>query len=115
VQNHLQVETRREGRDVCVLVTHGELDLASSGLLESALADAIASAAKQVIVDLRGLQFIDSIGLSVLIRADRRVRESGRRFGLVRGGSQVQRLLGLTGLASRVSLADTPEQLIVRG
>jgi anti-sigma B factor antagonist len=112
VQNHLEVETRHEGDDVCVLVPRGELDLASSDLLESALADAIASAVKQVIVDLRGLQFIDSIGLSVLIRADQRVRESGRRFGLVRGGSQVQRLLGLTGLASRVSLADTPEQLI---
>jgi anti-anti-sigma factor len=112
VQNHLEVETRHEGEDVCVLVTRGELDLASSGLLESALADAIGSDVKHVIVDLRALEFIDSIGLSVLIRADQRVRASGRRFGLVRGGAQVQRLLGLTGLASRVSLGDTPEELI---
>lgn len=114
MQNHLQVESRHED-GVCVLVTRGELDLASSEILESALADAVASPARHVIVDLRALEFIDSIGLSVLIRADQRVRATGRRFGLVRGGSQVQRLLGLTGLASRVSLADTPEELIVGG
>jgi hypothetical protein len=30
----------------------------------------------------------------------------------VRGGSQVQRLLSLTGLADRLKIADTPEELI---
>lgn len=112
--NHFEVQTRREGEGVTVLVTSGELDLASSEQLESALAEATADGSGYVIIDLRGLQFIDSVGLSVLIKADRRVREGGGRFGLVRGSGQVQRLLDLTGLASRVPLADAPEQLIAR-
>lgn len=113
--NHFDVQTRQEGDGVAVLVTSGELDLASSEQLEAAVTEAIAARSRHVIVDLRGLEFIDSVGLSVLIKADRRVRETGGRFGLVRGSGQVQRLLGLTGLASRVPLADTPEQLIVGG
>jgi anti-anti-sigma factor len=112
VPPHFDVQSRREGDDAVVLVTSGELDLASSDQLEEALAEATAEGTTHVIIDLRDLQFIDSVGLSVLIRADQRVRETGGRFGLVRGGPQVQRLLELTGLASRVALADTPEQLI---
>ena len=115
MHSHLDVQTLPRGEDIIVLAARGELDLASSELLESAIAAAIESAAAQVILDLRGLEFIDSVGISVLIRANQRLHDLGRRFGLVRGGAQVQRLLSLTGLDSRVSLGDTPEQLIAGG
>lgn len=112
MHSHFEVQRREHGDGVVVLAASGELDLASCGQLEDALAQAIAANSTHVIVDLRGLQFIDSVGLSVLIKADQQVRNGGGRFGLVRGSGQVQRLLDLTGLASRVALADTPEQLI---
>jgi anti-sigma B factor antagonist len=66
---------------------------------------------KLVVVDLRELEFIDSTGLGVLVRAYVRSGEDGYRFGLVRGSGQVQRLLGLTGLADQLPIADSLEEL----
>ena len=63
-------------------------------------------------MDLRELEFLDSTGLSVLVKANRRAVEAGQRFALVRGGPQVQRLLELTGVADRLTVVDTPEELL---
>jgi anti-sigma B factor antagonist len=93
-----------------VLATSGELDLASGPQLEAELERV--SESELVIVDLRRLEFIDSTGLSVLVKANQRAEEAGRRFALVNGGSQIQRLLNLTGIADRLTLVDTPEELL---
>ena len=111
VQSHFRVETRRHDR-VAVLAVTGELDLASSPALEGELERVSQSDAGVVIVDLRELEFLDSTGLSVLVKANRRAVEAGQRFALVRGGPQVQRLLELTGVADRLTVVDTPEELL---
>ncbi|MBV9838116.1 MAG: STAS domain-containing protein [Solirubrobacterales bacterium] len=111
VHSHLRVEVRSEPR-ATVLAVSGELDLASSPALEEALERVRESDPATLILDLRELVFIDSTGLSVLVKADQRARETGKRFGLVNGPSQVQRLLVLTGLTERLTMADTPEELL---
>ncbi len=93
----------------------GELDLASSPALEEELDRVVASGAQLVIVDLRELEFMDSTGLSVLVRAHQRAEEQGKRFGLVNGSQQVQRLLTLTGVADRLTLVNSPEELFGGG
>lgn len=90
----------------------GELDLASSPALEQELEQGPGSDAPVVIVDLRKLEFMDSTGLSVLVRAHQRAAETDRRFGLVKGPPQVQRLLDLTGVAERLTIVDSPEELL---
>jgi len=55
---------------------------------------------------------MDSTGLSVLVRAHQRAIGKGQRFGVVKGPQQVQRLLSLTGVAERLTLADSPEELL---
>ena len=89
----------------------GELDLASSPALEQELESGTASRAEVVIVDLRQLEFMDSTGLSVLVRAHQRATDNGQRFAVVQGPQQVQRLLSLTGVADRLTLVDTPEEV----
>jgi anti-anti-sigma factor len=93
-----------------VLTLTGELDLASSPALEEELGKL--RDPEFLIVDLRGLEFIDSTGLSVLVKAHQGAQEAGRGFGLVKGGAQVQRLLALTGLDERLTVADAPEELL---
>jgi anti-anti-sigma factor len=95
-----------------VLAVGGELDLSSSRALEEELERALASDAPCVIVDLRDVEFIDSTGLGVLVKANQQAVDGGRRFGLVQGGAQVQRLLSLTGLSERLTVAGTPEEII---
>lgn len=111
VQSHFRVEVRAENHATVISVS-GELDLASSPVLEEELDRVADSHTEVVIVDLRELEFMDSTGLSVLVRAHQRAEEQGRRLGLVNGSQQVQRLLTLTGVAERLTLADTPEELL---
>lgn len=111
MQSNFSVQVRDEDRAVVIGVS-GELDLASSPALEQALERGAAAHADLVIVDLRELEFMDSTGLSVLVRAHQRSTESGQRFGVVRGPQQVERLLTLTGVADRLTLADSPDELL---
>jgi anti-sigma B factor antagonist len=111
VQSHFQVDVRNSD-DATVISVSGELDLASSPALEEELERVAQSNAQLVVVDLRNLEFMDSTGLSVLVRAHQRAEENGRRLGLVNGSQQVQRLLTLTGVADRLALTDVPEGLL---
>lgn len=111
MQSHFNVEERRE-RGATVLTVSGELDLAASPALETQLDQVFADSVTHLIIDLRELEFIDSTGLSVLVKAHQRAQEAGCRFGLVNGGPQVRRLLDLTGIAERLTVADAPEQLL---
>jgi anti-sigma B factor antagonist len=113
VQSNFSVETH-DGNQAVVIGVTGELDLASSPALEQELERGVASQAEVVIVDLRRLEFMDSTGLSVLVRAHQRATENGQRFGVVKGPQQVQRLLSLTGVADRITLADSPDELLAQ-
>jgi anti-anti-sigma factor len=114
VQTQFRVEVHQNDRGT-VIALSGELDLASSPALEEALATVFNSGAQTVVIDLRQLDFMDSTGLSILVRAHHSVIEGKRRLALVKGPPQVQRLLTLTGVADRLSLVDAPEDVFGRG
>lgn len=90
----------------------GELDLASGPTLESELEKVSPPDTTLVIIDLRRLEFMDSTGLSIIVRAHQRLSQEGCELGLVRGSPQVQRLLDLTGVAERLRLVSAPEELL---
>ncbi len=90
----------------------GELDLASGPELETELDRLGGPETKVVVIDLRQLDFMDSTGLSIIVRAHQRMAGEGCEMGLVKGSQQVQRLLDLTGVADRLRLVDTPEELL---
>ena len=95
-----------------MLTVSGELDLASSPTLEQELARVGNAGSEIVILDLHELEFMDSTGLSVVVKAHQQAQEAGRCFGLVKGRPQVQRLLSLTGVAERMPLADSVQELL---
>jgi anti-sigma B factor antagonist len=111
VQNQFRVEVRRDGEAAVVSVS-GELDLASGPELETELDRLAGPETKLVVIDLRQLDFMDSTGLSIIVRAHQRMAGEGCEMGLVKGSQQVQRLLDLTGVAERLRLVDTPEELL---
>src|SRR6202021_1893333 len=67
---------------------------------------------KLVIVDLRELEFMDSTGLSIIVRAHQRLSEHGCELTLIKGPPQVQRLLDLTGVADRLRSGSEPGELL---
>ena len=109
LEPEFEVDVIEESRGTVVTVS-GELDVASSQVLEQELTKLRGTAT--LIVDLRGLTFIDSTGLGVLVRAHQVAKEQSCRFGLVRGEGQVNRLLALTGLDGELLIGDSTEQLL---
>lgn len=90
------LSVRREHRaDVLVLWLSGKLDRATSVLLDSEF-DAQAGQTTRLVVDLTGLEFIDSIGLETLVRTHRRATEHDQRLSFRKGLHLGQRPLELT-------------------
>src|SRR5207302_11089060 len=76
------IDVRRTDGFVQVVMT-GELDIATHGDAEAVIKDVQESGAGLVILDLRGLNFMDSTGLRLLVQADSRARDSGQRLAIV--------------------------------
>ena len=90
--------------DGFVLSVYGELDVASGPELEKQIKRLQWAGASAIVIDLSGLDFIDSTGLHVLIRAQQR-SEPGR-LSLLRGSRNVHRVFELTGTDSVLPFAD---------
>ena len=76
----------------------GEIDLASSDRLSRAVRDAIFEADAAVRLDLLQVTFIDSTGISVLVRARQLAVEEGVELRVVRASARVESVLDLMGL-----------------
>ena len=108
---HLELETTRNGQ-VAVVAPTGELDLSGAAVLQAEL-DRLAEEGELggVVLDLRGLEFMDSSGLRLVVLADMQAREAGRRFALVRGDETVHRVFDITRMSDRLQFVDDPEEL----
>jgi anti-sigma B factor antagonist len=83
----------------------GELDLAAAPILAHALSQA-EERIKRVVLDLRELTFMDASGVHVIVDADVRATAAGRGLVLVRGPSQVDRVLELTRASASLEIVD---------
>ena len=86
----------QRGPDELLLALRGELDLASAPALQRQLDLARRRGIENVLVDLRELEFLDAVGLQVLLYAHRRFLEGGHELRLRRGPKAVHRLFELT-------------------
>lgn len=88
----------------------GELDLATAAQLELTLRRA-QRRAQLIVVDLRGLTFMDSSGLHELINAAARSRRNAGRLVIVNVPPQASRLLEVTHLARLLEIGEDPAAL----
>jgi anti-anti-sigma factor len=89
------------------VAVHGELDLATAPALDDALRQASAESSR-VVLDLRGLSFIDSTGLRSVLQAHAHARADGHDLLVVRGSDAVHRVFVIAGVAELVPLLDEP-------
>jgi anti-sigma B factor antagonist len=104
----LMVDARNGVEDVLISV-EGEVDLATAPELEAALERALQRPGRRaVVVDLRGVEFLDPSGLSMLVRQHRLARAAARRLIVIKGPPQVQQVFELTGLSAYLTMVDEP-------
>jgi anti-sigma B factor antagonist len=94
----LTVSTTKLGADSYLVSVAGELDLHTGGPVEAALAAAVDRGARRLVVDLVGVTFLDSVGLGILTREAKRVRERGGECVVVADDPRIVRVFEITGL-----------------
>lgn len=95
---------QRSGELVIHLV--GELDLAAFDEVNELLTSAQSDGYRGVRVDLRALEFIDSSGIRLLLKAHKRAKKRGNEFCIIRGSERIQRIFALTDLDSRLPFCE---------
>jgi anti-sigma B factor antagonist len=99
--------TSRDGVDV--LSVEGEIDVASAPRLIAALNDAVAEAARSVIIDLTSVGFMDSTGLALLINAHRRLAVRRKGFAVVCPAGPLRRVFEITDMVDTLRVCPDRE------
>jgi len=86
-----------------VLRLSGDLDMAAAPTLKTVLHELQHGGAQEVIVDLRGLSFLDSMGLSALMEAHGAAQDGHRTLSFIAGGRTVHRVFQITKMDERVT------------
>lgn len=81
-----------------VVTPSGEVDLASAPRLREGLLGAEKLATQGLVVDLRGVGFIDSTGIGELVGCLRRCREANRPLAFVVPDGSIRKILHVTGM-----------------
>ena len=81
-----------------VVAPRGELDMATVGAVEHELRRQVAAGTRAVVLDLRGLSFMDSSGLHLVARWTAEASRDGFEFQIEPGSSVVQRVFELAGM-----------------
>ncbi len=100
-------------RRTAVLGVDGELDLATVGQFGDAFEslNLDADGFRHVVLDLRGLTFMDATGIGELLRQNRDAAMNRCNFAVVRGRESISRLLAITNVDAMLVLVDSPEDL----
>ena len=99
--------TSRDGVDV--LFVEGEIDVASAPRLIAALNEAVAEAARSVIIDLTSVGFMDSTGLALLINAHRRLAVRRKGFAVVCPAGPLRRVFEITDMVDTLRVCPDRE------
>lgn len=105
------VVLRRDERGVVLTVT-GEVDMLSSDQFRTALDEALADGPERLVVDLGGLTFLGSLGLSLLLDA-KLAADPGVLRVVARNGPR--RAIAITGLDEVLTLADSVDDAFGAG
>jgi anti-anti-sigma factor len=95
--------------DVVTVALAGDFDMQATFTVEPALERALETpGVRRIELDLRGLEFIDSTGMGVIVRLNRQARGRGVQLRLRRGPRPVHRVFELSGLADALPF-DSPD------
>ena len=88
--------TSEGGKEIVRL--RGDADVYTAPVLERRLNELVDDGAREIVIDLAELTFIDTTGLSVLVGTHRRLRAHDGRIRLRSPSGSVQKVLEITGL-----------------
>jgi anti-anti-sigma factor len=94
-----------------ILTLRGEIDLAVETPLRVAF-DQACSAEKPIVVNLRGVDFMDSTGLAVFVMTRNRLHARGHHLVVAEPIERVQQVIHLTALDTVIPIFDTESEAL---
>ncbi len=108
MDDEFRFDLRREGADA-ELKIFGEFDMTGVLRVEPDLSQLLdTEEVERLVLDLSGLEFVDSTGLGVIIDLDQRARRGDFELSIVPGPRQVQRVFEVTKLADVLPFREPP-------
>jgi anti-sigma B factor antagonist len=81
-----------------VIAPQGEVDISNLSVLDQVLTDVLQRRPRRLVVDLSSVAYLDSGGVSALLRAGHRFSGQGGQLALADGNRFIRRLLQMTGI-----------------
>lgn len=98
-----------------VVAVHGEIDMATAPSLREQVIGLVSEGRARIVVDLEGVDFIDSTGLGVLVGALKRSRTHDGELRLVCTNSRILKVFEITGLDGVFTVAATVDDAVGTG
>ena len=108
----LSLSTYDEG-DHTVVMVGGEIDVYTAPKLREQLIDLVSSGAYHLVVDMEGVDFLDSTGLGVLVGGLKRVRAHEGSLRLVCTQERILKIFRITGLTKVFPIHASVEEALV--
>ncbi|HEX3824697.1 MAG TPA: STAS domain-containing protein [Mycobacteriales bacterium] len=90
-----------------VVAVTGEIDVATAPSLQAKLVELVTAGKVDLIVDLQGVDFLDSTGLGVLVSTVKRARSGGGDLSLVCTHPNLLKVFEITGLTKVFAINET--------
>lgn len=87
-----------------VLVLHGDLDITSAPVFEATMFGLIGAGHHDLVVDLAALEFLESTGLTVLVRAHKQLATCGGTLTLRHPRPMARKVLETTGITTVIAV-----------
>jgi cysteine synthase B len=94
-----------------ILVFSGDLDFSHMDTARKALVGLMPPRHGGLALDLRGLTFMDTSGVRLVLQALHHADACDAQFALVEGSFEIQRVLDLVGLTDQLRIVDDPSRL----
>ncbi len=103
---------RRDDRGWTVVAVTGVIDVATAPTLRQTLQEIQFGGSARVLVDLTGVEMIDSFGLGVLVGARKRARSHDGDLAVLVTSDRIRHVFELTGLDATLRLVADPDHVL---
>ncbi len=105
----LDITTREIGGHAVVKLK-GEVDIYTAPSLRETIVDSVEKGRYKIAVDLDEVDFLDSIGLGVLVGGLKRVRPHNGELVIICNQEKILRIFKITGLAKIFKIYGSPDE-----
>ena len=104
--------TTREVDGKTVVSVGGEIDVYTAPKLRDKITELVADGRYHIVIDMEGVEFLDSTGLGVLVGGLKKVRAHDGSLELVCTQDRLLKIFRITGLAKVFAIHDSAESAL---